>query len=147
MLARGGVVPRAQLDQAEPRSPQPTDLAALDAQLVRKVVRAPFAGRLGIRAVNVGQFLQPGTTVTTVDAIGTPFVDFSVPQEELPSLSVGQPVRVNVAGAKQPVPGTIYASEPTVDPTSGTKPPRARPGPACSRRSGRPGWRADDRRQ
>jgi membrane fusion protein (multidrug efflux system) len=119
ILARGDAVTRQQLDQAQSElATASTDLAALEGQLDRKEVRAPFAGRLGIRAVNVGQYLQPGTTVTTIDAVGEPFVDFSVPQEELPTLHVGQPLRVTIEGTKQSFMGTISAIEPTVDPTT-----------------------------
>jgi membrane fusion protein (multidrug efflux system) len=119
VLARGQALSRAQLDQSETAlATAETDLRALEAQLERKAVRAPFGGRLGIRAVNVGQFLPAGTTVTSVDAIDTPFVDFSLPQEELPQARVGQPVRVTVEGGKQPLAGTIAAIEPTVDPAT-----------------------------
>jgi membrane fusion protein (multidrug efflux system) len=119
VLAAGDALPRAQLDQAESElATASTDLAALEGQLERKMVRAPFAGRLGIRAVNVGQFIQPGTTVTTVDAVDAPFVDFSVPQAELASLRVGQPLRLTLEGTKQTFKGKIAAIEPTVDPTT-----------------------------
>jgi membrane fusion protein (multidrug efflux system) len=135
ILAAGEALPRAQLDQAESDlATASTDLAALEGQLQRKVVRAPFAGRLGIRAVNVGQFLQPGTTVTTVDAVDAPFVDFSLPQAELATLSVGQPLRMTIEGTKQAFDGKISAIEPTVDPTTrnvkvrGTIPAGPRPG-------------------
>ena len=95
MLAAGNVISRAQLDDAEAqRKTADQDLAGLRAQVDRKVIRAPFKGRLGIRAVNVGQYLTPGTTVTTIDAIGGTFVDFSLPQENLASVRVGLPVRV-----------------------------------------------------
>jgi membrane fusion protein (multidrug efflux system) len=119
VLARGEVLSRQQLDQAQAEAAAAeTDLAAMEGVLTRKVVRAPFAGRLGIRAVNVGQYLPPGTTVTTVDAVEPPYVDFALPQEELPSLRVGQPVRVTVEGTKKTLDGTISAIEPTVDPST-----------------------------
>jgi membrane fusion protein (multidrug efflux system) len=120
-LASAGAVTRQQLDESEAAmATATTDLAALESQIDRKVVRAPFAGRLGIRGVNVGQFLQAGTTVTTVDALGAPFVDFSLPQEELASIRVGQQIRVTLEGTRQALDGTIYAIEPTVDPTTRT---------------------------
>jgi membrane fusion protein, multidrug efflux system len=118
-LAAGNVISRAQIDDVEAQlKTASTDSAALRAQLERKVIRAPFRGRLGIRAVNVGQYLTPGTTVTTLDAIGGTFVDFSLPQEELSSVAVGMPVRVTMEGAKEALTGTISAIEPTVDPTT-----------------------------
>jgi membrane fusion protein, multidrug efflux system len=118
-LAAGEAITRAQLDDVEAQlRTATTDVAALRAQVDRKVVRAPFRGRLGIRAVNVGQYLTPGTTVTTVDAMGGTFVDFSLPQEEVATVNVGLPVRVTMEGTKEALEGTISAIESTVDPTT-----------------------------
>jgi membrane fusion protein (multidrug efflux system) len=119
IMAAGNVISPAQMDDVEAQlKTATTDMAALRAQVERKVIRAPFRGRLGIRAVNVGQYLTPGTTVTTLDAMGGTFVDFSLPQEELATVSVGLPVRVTMEGAKQALDGTISAVDPTVDPTT-----------------------------
>ena len=118
-LAAGNAITRAQLDDTEAQlKTTTTDAAALRAQLERKIIRAPFRGRLGIRAVNVGQYLTPGTTVTTLDAMGGTFVDFTLPQEELASVAVGLPVRVTMEGAKESLTGTISAIDPTIDLTT-----------------------------
>jgi membrane fusion protein (multidrug efflux system) len=118
-LAAGNVISKAQLDDIEAQSKTATtDTAALRAQLERKIIRAPFRGRLGIRAVNVGQYLTPGTTVTTIDAMGGTFVDFTLPQEELAIVAVGLPVRVTMEGAKESLTGTISAIDPSVDLTT-----------------------------
>ncbi|HEY7370949.1 MAG TPA: efflux RND transporter periplasmic adaptor subunit [Polyangia bacterium] len=118
-LAAGNVISKAQLDDVEAQlKSTTTDAAALRAQVERKIIRAPFRGRLGIRAVNVGQYLTPGTTVTTLDAMGGTFVDFSLPQEELSSVAVGLPVRVTIEGAKEALTGKISAIDPTVDPAT-----------------------------
>jgi membrane fusion protein (multidrug efflux system) len=119
VLAAGNVISRAQLDDSQSqRKTADQDLASLRAQVERKVIRAPFRGRLGIRAVNVGQYLTPGTTVTTLDAIGGTFVDFSLPQENLASVKVGLPVRVTFEGSEEAVEGKISAVDPTLDPTT-----------------------------
>jgi membrane fusion protein (multidrug efflux system) len=116
ILADGNVISRSQLDEVDAQfKTATTDTAALRAALDRKVIRAPFRGRLGIRAVNVGQYLTPGTTVTTLDAMGGTFADFTLPQEELASVKVGMPVRVTLEGAKKPLEGTISAVDPTID--------------------------------
>ena len=118
-LAAGSVISKAQLDDVEAQlRTATTDTSALRAQVERKVIRAPFRGRLGIRAVNLGQYLTPGTTVTTLDAIGGTFVDFSLPQEELSTVAVGLPVRVTMEGTKESMSGKISVVEPTVDPTT-----------------------------
>jgi len=116
-LATGNVISRAQLDDSEIQlKTAATDVAGLRAQVERKVVRAPFKGRLGIRAVNVGQYLTPGTTITTLDAIGGTFVDFALPQEDLASVRVGLPVRVSFEGSSEAAQGTVTAIDPTIDP-------------------------------
>ena len=112
-LAAGNVISKAQLDDIEAQlKTATTDTAALRAQVERKVIRAPFRGRLGIRAVNVGQYLTPGTTVTTLDAMGGTFVDFSLPQEELAIVAVGLPVRVTMEGAKESLTGNDQRHRP-----------------------------------
>jgi membrane fusion protein (multidrug efflux system) len=121
IMAAKNVISTAQMDEVEAQlRTAVTDTAALRAQVERKIIRAPFRGRLGIRAVNVGQYLTPGTTVTTLDAVGGTFVDFSLPQEEVATVSVGLPVRVTMEGAKDALPGKlagkISAVDPTVDP-------------------------------
>jgi membrane fusion protein (multidrug efflux system) len=119
VMAAKNVISAAQMDDVEAQlRTATTDTAALRAQVERKVIRAPFRGRLGIRAVNVGQYLTPGTTVTTLDAVGGTFVDFSLPQEELATVAVGMPVRVTIEGAKDALTGKISAIDPTVDPTT-----------------------------
>ena len=110
VMAAKSAISSAQLDEAEAQLKTAiTDTAALRAQVERKVIRAPFRGRLGIRAVNVGQYLTPGTTVTTIDAMGGTFVDFTLPQEELSIVKVGLPVRVTMENAKESLTGTISA--------------------------------------
>jgi membrane fusion protein (multidrug efflux system) len=118
-LAAGNVISQAQMDDIEAQlKTATTDTAALRAQVERKVIKAPFPGRLGIRAVNIGQYLTPGTTVTTLDAVGGTFVDFSLPQEELATITVGLPVRVTMEGSKEGLTGKISALDPTVDPAT-----------------------------
>jgi membrane fusion protein (multidrug efflux system) len=115
-LFEAGAIPREQLDRSETElATASSDLAALGAQTERKVIRAPFTGRLGIRAINLGQYLSPGTTITTLDAIGGVFVDFTVPQEQLATVRVGLPVRIEVQSTRETVEGRIAAIDPTID--------------------------------
>lgn len=115
-------IARADLDAAQSGWASATaDADAIEAQIARKSVRAPFAGRLGIRAVNLGQYLSPGTPVTSLETIESVFVDFTLPQEQLAVLEVGAPVRVAVeADAREPLDGTIAAIDPAVDPITRT---------------------------
>ncbi|MDB6087136.1 MAG: efflux transporter periplasmic adaptor subunit [Gammaproteobacteria bacterium] len=67
-------------------------VAAQEALIEEKTVRAPFAGRLGIRQVDEGQYLAAGTTVVTLQALDPIYIDFYVPQQTLNVLKVGQAV-------------------------------------------------------
>jgi membrane fusion protein, multidrug efflux system len=71
-------------------------VAAQQALIEEKVVRAPFAGRLGIRLVDEGQYLAAGTTVVTLQALDPIFIDFYVPQQALARLKVKQAVSATV---------------------------------------------------
>ena len=119
VLAGGNAISASQLDEVEAQlKSSTTDAAALRAQVGRKVIRAPFRGRLGIRAVNVGQYLNPGTMITTLDSMGGTFVDFALPQEDLATVKVGLAVRVTMEGTQEQLTGTISAIDPTIDPTT-----------------------------
>jgi membrane fusion protein (multidrug efflux system) len=113
-------IAKAQLDTDESAlKTSSADLKALRAQIDRKVVRAPFSGRLGIRQVNLGQYLNPGTTLTELEAIDMVFVDFTLPQQKLETVSVGMPVRVSIEGASGvSAEGTLAAINPAVDATT-----------------------------
>ena len=67
---------------------------AEQALIEEKIVRAPFAGRLGVRQVDLGQYLQPGTAVVTLQALDPIFVDFYLPQSELAAIAVGETVHL-----------------------------------------------------
>lgn len=96
-----------------------SEVDGLRAQIERKVVRAAFTGRLGIRQVNLGQYLSPGTTLTTLDALDSVFVDFSLPQQALQSLKPGLKVRVTIEGDDgAAIEGAIAAIDPSLDATT-----------------------------
>ena len=82
----------------------------------KKLVRAPFSGRLGIRLVDVGQFLDAGTAIGTLQALDTVFVDFFLPQQALDVLKIGQRVSVKTdAYPTQTFTGTITVINPEID--------------------------------
>jgi len=120
-LAEREAASKAQLDADEAQlKTSSADFGALKAQIDRKTVRAPFAGRLGIRNVNLGQYLQPGTAVTVLESLGSVYVDFSVPQQYLRDVKVGTPVRVTLTGAGTGtvLDGAIGAVDPAIDATT-----------------------------
>ncbi len=65
-------------------------VAAQQALIEEKIVKAPFAGRLGIRQVDIGQYLTAGTAVVTLQALDPILVDFYVPQQALAQMKIGQ---------------------------------------------------------
>ncbi|HEY8079394.1 MAG TPA: efflux RND transporter periplasmic adaptor subunit, partial [Labilithrix sp.] len=115
-LADHGAISPAQLDNDESQMKTAgTDVDALQAQIAKKTIRAPFSGRLGIRNVNLGQYLNPGTPVTILETIDSVHVDFTVPQQRLADVKTGMPVRVVLDGSGAPIDGTIGAIDPAID--------------------------------
>lgn len=113
-------IPKATLDNDEALvKASQSDLGALQAQIARKVVRAPFSGKLGIRAINIGQYLAPGTAITSLEALDSVYVDFALPQQNLADVKVGTVVRVSLEGdAGAGFDGTVSAVDPAVDPVT-----------------------------
>lgn len=116
-LAEKGAISPAQLDADESAlRTATTDVEAIQAQIARKTIRAPFSGKLGIRQVNLGQYLNAGTPVAVLETMESLHVDFTLPQQRLPEISVGMPIRIMLdeeGGA--PVSGKISAIDPAVD--------------------------------
>lgn len=85
----------------------------------KKRIRAPFAGRVGIRRVNIGQYISRGTPLLPLQRLDSMYVDFNIPQRHLPVLKVGQEVLVSVDAFDGRVfAGRIGAINPAVDASS-----------------------------
>jgi membrane fusion protein (multidrug efflux system) len=69
-------------------------LAQQQALVAKKIIHAPFSGRLGITTTNPGQYLNPGDKIVTLQAIDPVYLDFYLPQRQVGSLSNGQVVNV-----------------------------------------------------
>jgi membrane fusion protein, multidrug efflux system len=94
-------------------------VAAQQAVMAEKVVRAPFAGRLGVRQVDLGQFIAAGTTIVTLQQLDPMFVDFYLPQQGLGEIAVGQTVEVTAdAWPGRTFTGKISSLNAKVDPSS-----------------------------
>jgi membrane fusion protein, multidrug efflux system len=94
-------------------------VAAQEALIEEKIVRAPFAGRLGIRQIDLGQYLASGTAVVTLQALDPILIDFYVPQQALAKLRTGFPVSAMVdAFPGQTFSGTVESINSKVDPSS-----------------------------
>jgi len=91
-------------------------VAQQQAILDKKFLRAPFDGHLGIRAVDLGQYLSAGTPIVTLQALDPIFVDFFVPQQSVDHVRLGQTVTVKVDAFKdQSFAGEISAINPKAD--------------------------------
>ncbi len=87
--------------------------------IAEKQVRAPFAGRLGIRQVDLGQYLSAGTEIVTLQQLDPLYVDFYVPQQALSQINVGQALTVSIdAFPGRGFPGTITAINSAIDTTT-----------------------------
>lgn len=110
-------VSQGDFDEASARLQQTeAEVAAKRAIIEKKTIRAPFAGQLGIRQVNLGQYLAAGTSIAALEALDPVYVDYALPERDLAQLAVGQSVEVRVAAYPQmSFPGTIQAVSPAVD--------------------------------
>lgn len=97
-----------------------TARAAVDAQralIAQKTVRAPFDGVLGIRRINLGQFVAPGDAIVNLQSLDPIYLDFSLPEQHLPAMVEGTAINASVdALPGESFTGTITAIEPSVDP-------------------------------
>lgn len=88
----------------------------LKASLAKKSMKAPFSGTIGIRQVDVGDYLASGTVIATLQDLSSLYVDFNVPEQALPQLSLGQQVLVQVAAFPgQTFPARLSAINPKVE--------------------------------
>ena len=94
-------------------------IAEQEAVIAKKTLRAPFAGHLGLRNVNVGQFINPGTVVATLQALDPIFFDFYLPQQTLDEIKVGLPLTIKVDTYPDATfTGKITTIDPKVDPAT-----------------------------
>lgn len=90
-------------------------VAQLRATLAKKHIVAPFAGRLGIAKIYPGQFLGKAEAIVQIEALDPIYIDFSLPQQELARVALGQAVRITVdTRPDQAFTGTISAISPRV---------------------------------
>lgn len=85
----------------------------------KKSIRAPFSGRLGITMVQPGQYLNPGDKIASLQQVDPVYVDFPIPEQQIPSLAVGQKILASTdAYPEHKFTGKINAIDPKVDPAT-----------------------------
>lgn len=120
-LRRTDAASQARLDEAEANlAIARANVSRLRATIDKKEILAPFDGVLGIREIDVGQYIQPGQAIVTIQDLSSMLLDFSVPQHYLASLSTGQMIEMSVESYPDRVfKGVLTAVEPKVDLRSG----------------------------
>jgi len=113
-------ISQAELDAADAQLKQTeADSSALRALLGKKIVRAPFDGRVGIRLINLGQFVARGAPLMPLQRLDPMFVNLQVPQRQLPQITVAQKVSVRIDAFPDRVfEGKVSAINPSVDASS-----------------------------
>jgi membrane fusion protein, multidrug efflux system len=116
-LLKEGVISRAEFDRATAEDRQmEARVGEIRAGIERKTIRAPFSGILGIRQVNLGQYLSAGDALVTLQSLHPIRVNFGVPQQAVGQVRVGRTVRItadDVAGVK--LTGQVTAIDSLVD--------------------------------
>ena len=104
---------QATLDEAR------AGIAKTEAQIRQKVIRAPFAGELGIRQVNLGQYLNPGGAIVSLTDLSVLYVNFTMPEQDRSLLVQNGPIELMVdAYPGEVFKGTIDAIDPQIDPAT-----------------------------
>lgn len=107
-LRADGTASQSELDQAEATYKQASANAdALRATVAKKTIRAPFTGQTGIRKVNLGEQINAGQGIVSLQSLTPVFADFSLPQQDLQKISVGLAVHVT----SDTFPGKIFEGE------------------------------------
>lgn len=116
-LGQQKLVSRSEVDEriADAATTQ-AQAEAQRALIAQKTIRAPFDGVLGIRKVNLGQYLNPGDPIVSLQALDPIHVDFTLPEQRMNEVAIGAPVRLEVdAQAGQSFEAKVSAIEPSVD--------------------------------
>ena len=116
-LLRRKVISKSEYDEASASFDAATArVKQQEAIIRRKAIRAPFSGRLGIRQVDIGEYLEPGNPIVMLQALDPIYVDYTLPERYLPRLQAGQDIQISVdALPDQIFEGKISAIESGVD--------------------------------
>lgn len=90
----------------------------LEAVLQQKQLRAPFAGTIGIPQIDIGQYIQPGSVIATLQDLENLRVDFTLPEQQFAFLEKGQPIRIGLTQDNLSLHGEITGIDPKIDPAT-----------------------------
>ncbi|MEZ5330860.1 MAG: efflux RND transporter periplasmic adaptor subunit [Thermoanaerobaculia bacterium] len=119
-LREKGVTSQSEYDSALAAHQQAeARVGEIRATIDRKTIRAPFSGLLGIRQVNVGQYLSPGDPVVPLQSLDPIYVDFALPQQQVGRIDAGTRVEATTEeGGEIDAVGTITAVDSVIDPAT-----------------------------
>lgn len=102
------------------------DMAIVQTEMAKRVIRAPFSGKLGFKAVSEGAYVTPASVITTIQKTAGLRLDFSVPERYIAKLNTGDFVNFSVEGTKRAYSAVVIATEPGIAQTTRTLTVRAR---------------------
>jgi membrane fusion protein (multidrug efflux system) len=116
-LKRQGVISQSDYDASEAAFRRTGSQAdTIRATIGKKTIRAPFSGQLGIRSVNLGQYVDAGAPIVSLNSLDPVYVDFNLPEQQAGRLAKALSVRVEAdAAAGQEFSGKVTAFNPDVD--------------------------------
>jgi membrane fusion protein (multidrug efflux system) len=116
-LRESGVTAESNLEDAQTAyAASESALARIRAVIDQKRIEAPFSGTIGIPRIDEGEYVQPGTTIATLQQLDTMKVDFTVPEQLLNDLHIGQAASFGLTEESFPYKGKIIGIDPKVDP-------------------------------
>jgi membrane fusion protein (multidrug efflux system) len=118
-LVSDGAIARAEYDRAAAEQKQTeARVGEIRATIERKTIRAPFSGMLGLRQVNLGQYLSGGDAVAPLQSLHPIYVNFGIPQQDTAQLRIGRTVHITMDDGKASVTGRLTAVDSIVDQTT-----------------------------
>jgi len=115
-------IAQSQLDRAQADFDKATaQMKNLEAIIERKTIRAPFSGRVGIRQINLGQYLSQGAPIVTLQSYDQVFVNFTLPQKAIARVAAGMKITLHSdVYPGQTFEGSVTAISPQIDPVTRT---------------------------
>ncbi|MGA7616890.1 MAG: efflux RND transporter periplasmic adaptor subunit, partial [Thermoanaerobaculia bacterium] len=118
-MLTSAVIPQSTYDSVAAQSKQAiARVGEIEATIARKTIRAPFSGVLGIRKVNLGQYLSGGEAIVSLQSLRPAYVEFDVPQQDLAKLKIGGEVEATTESIGSVESGRITAYDSRIDPVT-----------------------------
>lgn len=116
-LSKTGVSSAAALEEAQSAlAASQSALNRIQATIDLKAIDAPFSGTVGIPRIDVGEYVQPGTVVGTLQQLATMRADFTVPEQFAADVKIGRPASFGLNATETPYSGRITGIDPKIDP-------------------------------